>query len=115
MKINAERAQAASQDVKTKVENYGLIGAAAAVFTVIGIWATFYFGVRADIAALSTRVDAAIDSKDSNGGGAKDIRSSTAEGRLALDLENLRRRLDDVVRENDSLKAQVQTLTGGKK
>ncbi len=109
-KKSAERAQTASQDVKAKVENYGLIGAAAAVVTVMGIWASFYFGVRADISSLNTRVDTVIGADDSTKNVPQAASSAKSEGRLRSDIDNLRYRLDEVARENVALKAQLESL-----
>jgi deoxycytidine triphosphate deaminase len=111
-KLSAEKSEKASQDVKTKVENYGLIGATAAVLTVMAIWASFFFGVRADISALDTRVDALVaDGKDKAKPDTPPYLQLTTEERLSSDIEGLRRQLDQVVHENAALKLQVQSLS----
>jgi len=56
----ASAAQNAS-DAKTASEqsrNINIVGAAVTILTVLGLWASFYFGVRADTAALTARIDA---------------------------------------------------------
>ncbi|MBY5810330.1 hypothetical protein [Rhizobium leguminosarum] len=115
--VSSDDAKAAAEQVKSRVESYGIIGLLVSIATAFGIFASFYFGVRADLAALSTRIDTAIDASGKGESSDKTAgpRQLTADERLKSDVDNLRRRLDDVVRENDALKAQVQTLTGGKK
>ncbi|MGO7446275.1 hypothetical protein ACC668_16460 [Rhizobium ruizarguesonis] len=107
---SAEQSRTASQDVKTRVENYGLIGAAAAVLTVVGIMATFFFGVRADVAALNARVDSEIASQKPDSPQAGKPNQLASEERLQADVENLRKRLDEIARENATLKSQLQEL-----
>ncbi|NTG16449.1 hypothetical protein G6L05_22105 [Agrobacterium rhizogenes] len=114
---SSDDAKAAAEQVKSKVEAYGIIGLLVSIATAFGIFASFYFGVRADLASLSTRIDTAIDAPGKSEGDVKAAgpRQLTAEERLKVDVDNLKRRLDDVVRENDALRAQVQTLTDDQK
>lgn len=114
---SSDDAKAAAEQVKSKVESYGVIALLVSIATAFGIFASFYFGVRADLAALSTRIDTAIDASDKSESSDKTAgpRQLSAEEKLKSDVENLRSRLDGVARENAALRAQIQILTDSKK
>jgi len=115
-KKSSVESKAALEEIKAKVESYGLIGVLLSLATAFTLWGTFFFGARADMAALSARLDAEIASDQNKLKDAKaDPAKLTGEERLKSDVDNLRQRLDAVVRENDALKAQVQAVIGGQK
>ncbi|MGR9503661.1 hypothetical protein [Rhizobium leguminosarum] len=116
-KRSSHDAKAALELIKAKVESYGLIGVLLSLATAFGIWASFYFGVRTDIAAINARLDSAItdENKVTDSTKAGSPRQLTPEERLFSDVENLRRRLDEVVRENATLKSQLQNTSSAQK
>ncbi|GGF87129.1 hypothetical protein GCM10010924_13560 [Rhizobium wenxiniae] len=115
-KKSSVESKAALEEIKAKVESYGLIGVLLSLATAFTLWGTFFFGVRADMAALGARLDGEIAARQSKPNDAKpDSAKSTEAERLKFDVDNLKRRLDDVVRENDALRTQIQTLTSGQK
>ncbi|MBB4438140.1 hypothetical protein E0H93_34760 [Rhizobium leguminosarum bv. viciae] len=109
---SSDEAKASAEQIKSKVESYGIIALLVSIATAFSIWASFYFGLRTDLSALSARVDTAIGSaskaEESEKGKPHEL---SAEERLRSDIDNLRRRLDDMARENATLKGQLQTLS----
>lgn len=63
-KLSADKAQSAlaeatsAKAAASASRNWNIGGALVTIVTVVALWATFFFGARADIAALTARIDA---------------------------------------------------------
>jgi deoxycytidine triphosphate deaminase len=110
----SEEAKASAEQIKSKVESYGIIALLVSIATAFGIWASFYFGLRADLATLSARIDSAVEasSKVEDTPAKGNPRRLSNEERLKSDVDNLRNRLDEMARQNFALKKQVEELSG---
>lgn len=107
---DSAEAKSTAEAVRGTIRNYGLGGAIAAIVAVASIWASFWFGNRADIAAMVARVDviqasmAVVKSQ-----GDDKLSPNTAQvQKLLKSVEELGFEVEQLKLENAQLREQVE-------